>query len=422
FFHYRHAISILGWDYNKVFKDGRLDLDPDKWADFGALNFHIGPPKNVTRYLRNRINFKNITYYSPDLVTPLRDAAAGILFKRSRGKEFEVVGTEGVQAAMAYAILTIINPGDEVIITDPGYFFFEPPIILAGGKTKRIILNRNNNYRIDVEDLKKKISRRTKMIIVCDPINPFGTVQTKQELIEIVKIANRRNIIVLNNITHSLHQIKPQIKHYPITSLYNVDLKNVIAVSGVAHGYGMAGIRIGFMAGHPRLLRPILLTKSVITRINISFLAQYAALAALKDRQYLKRCDAILRNNFSISKEIIRETPNLSFIIEPSFGFSACIDTSKIKTSCQELTVALLKRRCAVYPSDGLGNTGAISYIRINFSTPYKEHFRWLREALPEAIKEAETRKYRKAVIDFLKSVGTGRAKRLIKLIKGIGN
>jgi aspartate/methionine/tyrosine aminotransferase len=258
------------------------------------------------------------------------------------------------------------------------------------------------------------------MIIVCDPINPFGTVQTKQELIEIVKMANRRNITILNNITHSLHQIKPQTQHYLMASLANVDLKNVISVSGMSHGYGLAGIRIGFLAGPPRLLKPILLNKSALTRINISFLAQYAALAAFQDKQYLKRCDMILRKNFATLERIIRKMPKLSFMIEPSYGFAAAIDTSKIKASSQELTVALLKRRCAVYPSDGLGITGATSYIRLNFSTPYSKHFTWLEEALPQAIKEAETRKYKKAVINFFKSIGTDQARRIIEKILAI--
>lgn len=74
------------------------------------------------------------------MITPLRDIVAEILFKRKRNREFEVIGTEGTQAVMAYAILTLINLKDEVIITDPGYFFFDPPIVIAGGRTKRIIL------------------------------------------------------------------------------------------------------------------------------------------------------------------------------------------------------------------------------------------------------------------------------------------
>ena len=415
FFHYRQAIPILGLSSNEVFEDGRLDLNPHEWADFGPLNFHIGPPKGVIRYLKDKVNFKNITPYSPNLLTSLKEAAAERFFKRKCSKDFEVIGTEGVQSGLAYAILTLINPGDEVVITDPGYFFLEPPIVMAGGVTKRVVLDKKNNYRMDIISLKKKLSSKTKMIIVCDPINPFGTVQTKKELMEIIQLANKRNIIIINNITHGLHQLNPQIKHYPMSSLQDANLKKVITISGVSHAYGMAGVRIGFLGGAPELLNPILSTKSAITRININLLAQHAALAAIKDKQYLKRCDFLLRGNFCLLRQIVKETPLLSFVIEPSYGFFACIDTAKIKTTCQELTVALLKRRCAVYPSDGLGDVGATSYIRINFSTPYKKHFIWLKRALPEAIKEAETRRYGKAVIDFFKSVGTGRAKRIIK-------
>ncbi len=418
FFHYRQAISILGLKNNQVFEDGRLDLNPDKWADFGPLNLHIGPPKSVIRYLKDKVNSRNITYYSPNLITSLRDAAAERFFKRKCSKEFEVIATEGVQSGLAYTILTLVNPGDEVIITDPGYFFLEPPIVMAGGRTKRLVLNKKNNYRMDIASLKKTLSSRTKIIIVCDPINPFGTVQTKEELIKIIQLANRRNIIIINNITHSLHQLKPQIRHYPMSSLQDVNLKNVIVISGVSHGYGMAGIRIGFLGGSPELLKAILSTKSAITRININLLAQYAALAAIKNEQYLKGCDFLLKRNFRLLKEVVEETPPLSFVIEPSYGFFACIDTSKIKATCQELTVALLKRRCAVYPSDGLGDIGATSYIRINFSTPDKRHFQWLKQALPEAIKEAETGRYRKGVIDFFKSVRTERGMRIIKEIE----
>jgi len=91
------------------------------------------------------------------------------------------------------------------------------------------------------------------------------------------------------------------------------------------------------------------------------------------------------------------------------------LDTSRIKASCQELTIALFKRKCAVYPSDGLGDEKATSYLRINFSTPYKKHFKWLSEALPEAIKEAETGRYRKAVISFFKSVGAKGTEKIIR-------
>jgi aspartate/methionine/tyrosine aminotransferase len=148
---------------------------------------------------------------------------------------------------------------------------------------------------------------------------------------------------------------------------------------------------------------------------------QYAALAALNDRGYLRRSAVFLKKNFQTLKDILKSIPALNFVIEPEYGFFACVDTSRVKASCQELTVALLKRKCAVYPSDGLGETDPISYLRLNFSTPHRKHFLWLKKALPEAIKEAETGIYRKVVCEFFESVGTKRSKRIVRQIKAIG-
>ena len=415
FFHYRTAIKILGWDYDEVFEQGRLDLNINKWADFGPLNFQLGPPQSSIRYLKRSITARNLANYPPNIIPKLKAISAKVVFKRECGKYFEIIATEGVQAALAYCILTFVNPKDEVIITDPGYFFLEPPIILAGGKVKRIPLSEKNNFRIDFKSLKKQITRYTKVLIICDPINPFGTVQAKKQLEDIVDIANQHGIIILNNITHSFHRISSSVEHYPMSALRQKDLKNVITIFGLSHGYGLAGLRIGFLGGKPELLEAVLAVKSALTRINISLPTQYAAIAALKDKLYIKRCDTLLKSNFLMLKKIIKNVPHLSFVVEPEYGFFACIDTSRIKASCQELTVALLKRKCAVYPSDGLGSEKDTSYIRVNFSTPYKKHFLWLQKALPEAIKEAETRKYREAVVDFFRSVGTQRAKKIIK-------
>ncbi len=420
FFHYRSAIKILGMDYEEVFKNGRLDLDSGKWADFAPLNFHIGPPKNVVNFLKKNTNSRNINFYPPNLIPSLKRIAAESIFAKDCGRSFNIIGVEGAQAGLAYSIMAFVNPQEEVIITDPGYFFLEPPVIMSGARIKRILLSKKNNYRIDIESLRSKITRRTKMIIVCDPINPFGTIQTKEELKEIINIANRNNIIVVNNITHCFHQLNPEIRHYPMSSLSGVDLRNVISVSGVSHGFGLAGLRVGFIAGNPGLLNSILAVKSALTRININVLMQYAALEALKDRNYLKNCEVILRGNLLLLKNIINETFPLKIIIEPDYGFFACIDTSKIKASAQELTVALFKRRCAIYPSDGLGDNSPTSYIRINFSSTHKKHFKWLREALPAAIKEAESGIYRTEVINFFKSVGSARAKKINKIISRI--
>lgn len=420
FFHYRTAIDLLGWKYSDVFEDGRLDLNPDRWADFGPLNFQIGPPKNVIKFLKKMTTIKNISPYPPNIIPSLKKIAAERIFKRMCGNDFEIICTEGAQSALAYAVFSFVNPKDEVIITDPGYFFLEPPVLMAGGVTKRVVLSQKDGYRMNVKDLKEKITHKTKMIIVCDPINPFGTIQTKKELQEIISIAKKHNIIVVNNITHSFHRFNSKAKHYPMSSIGAHHAKNVITVAGLSHGYGLAGLRIGFLAGNPKLVGAVLYGKSALTRVNTNLLMQYGAFSALQDQKYFRECSKVLKRNFNRLKDIINEIPRLSFLIYPDYGYFCCIDTSKIKASCQELTVALFKRKCAVYPSDGLGNEKATSYIRINFSTPHKKHFLWLKKALPEAIKEAETRKYKQAVIKFFKNLKTKRSYKIIQEIKDI--
>jgi aspartate/methionine/tyrosine aminotransferase len=418
---YRDAIKILGLDAREIYKNGRIDLDPKEWADFGWMTCYVGPPRSTIEAMRKQTRTSNINPYSPDLINPLRDACARIKLKRERGKDFEVIGTEGGQAGISYVLQTFINPGDEVIITDPGYFHFESTILMAMGVPVRIPLNLKNGYRLNPDEVKEKITPRTKTIIVCDPVNPFGTVQAKDELIAITEIARRHNIIIIDDITHNTQRIDPNSIHYPMSSLSretNVD--NVVSVFSVSHGYGMAGVRIGFLAGHTELMRACLITKVSLTRINTNLIAQYGALAALKDEGYIKKSERIIRHNYIHIKETVRQTKGVSIPVEPRYGFSMIIDVSQTGATAQELTVALFRHNIAVYPGDGLGSTGATDYIRLNISRPDLWAFRHFRKALPLAIEEAQSGIYRKGVIQFFKEKKTERAERIIQKMKGI--
>jgi aspartate/methionine/tyrosine aminotransferase len=417
---YRDAIKILGMNPQEIYRDGRVDLDPKEWADFGWMICYAGPPESAVKSMQAHTTVENISPYSPDLINPLRELCAWVKFKRERGKTFEIIGTEGAQAGISYTLQTFINPGDEVIITDPGYFHFESAILMAGGVPVRIPLIEHNGYRLSPDEIEGKITPRTKVLLVCDPLNPFGTVQTKDELIEFAKTAQNHNLIVIDDITHNTHRIDPCATHYPMASLWketNVD--NVISTFSVSHGYGMAGVRLGFLAGHPELMRACLMTKVALTRLNTNLIAQYGALAALRDEEYVKKSEAIIRRNYAHVKETISQTPGMSIPVEPQYGFSMVIDVSGTGVSAQELTVALFKHRVSVYPGDGLGNIGATDYIRLNISRPDTWAFEHFRKSLPESISEAQTGVYREGVIGFFEQKATERARMILQKIKG---
>ena len=416
---YRDAIKILGLDTEEIYKEGRVDLDPKKWADFGWMTCYVGPPKSAVKAMREQTKASNINPYSPDLINPLRDDCAEIKLKRERSKEFEVIGTEGGQAGISYALQTFINPGDEVIITDPGYFHFESAILMVRGVPVRIPLNSRNGYRLNPDEVKEHITPRTKVIIVCDPLNPFGTVQLKDELIALIEITRRHDIIIIDDITHNSQRIDPNAIHYPMSSLWReINVDNVVSTFSVSHGYGMAGIRIGFLAGHTELMRACLIAKVSLTRLNTNLIAQYGALAALREENYIRKSEYIIRRNYNHIKKTISQTNGVSIPVEPKYGFSMVVDVSGTGVTAQELTVALFKHRVAVYPGDGLGNVGATDYIRLNISRPDLWAFRHFRKVLPLAIKEARSGIYRKVVIQFFTEKKTERAKRILQQMK----
>jgi aspartate/methionine/tyrosine aminotransferase len=196
----------------------------------------------------------------------------------------------------------------------------------------------------------------------------------------------------------------------------NVD--NVISTFSVSHGYGMAGVRIGFLGGHTELIRACLIAKTSLTRLNTNLIAQYGALTALKDMTYVKRSEDIIRRNYIQIKKIVENTEGITIPVEPKYGFSMVIDVSGTGVTAQELTVSLFKHNIAVYPGDGLGSIGATTNIRLNISRPDTWAFEHLEHKLPIAIDEAKSGIYRDGIIKFFEERNTERAKSILKDIK----
>jgi aspartate/methionine/tyrosine aminotransferase len=245
-------------------------------------------------------------------------------------------------------------------------------------------------------------------------------VQTREELLAIADIARRNNIVVFNNITHNTHHNDLSVQQIPMASLHTAEtpMDHVISTSGVSKGYGMPAIRVGFLAGHPGLLRGAFLTKMEITKIHINYPGQFAAVAAMHDQPYLDKSTEIVRRNYAHIAETVAMTEGVTIPVKPSYGFCMIIDISGTGVTAQEITVGLIKEKIAVTPGDGLGDLGATEYIRLNYSHPDIACFELFRTALPKAIAEAKSGKYAQCVIDFYKGVGSVRGADIIKLIE----
>ncbi len=419
YFTFKTAIDILGLDWDAVAPGGIYGVTGPGYFDMGYMANNIGPSKSAIEAFKKASRADLLRVYPPDCMRELKVFVAHKKFGRDLGPDFDVMGVEGAQGGIGYTYLSFLNPGDEVIVTDPGYFHFVPAAEICGAVVVPITLDAANGFRLRPDEVKEKISARTKMIVVCDPINPFGTVQTREELLAIADLARKNDLVILNNITHNTHQTNPHARQIPMASLHSAEtpMDHIISVSGTSKGYGMPALRVGFMGGHPALLRGAFLTKMEITKIHINYPGQFAALAAMRDSEYVNRSTEIIRRNLEHLRGTVARTPGVVLPIEPDYGFCTMIDVSKTGVTAQEVTVGLLNHKVAVIPGDGLGEVGASDYIRLNYSWPRLDCFEAFREGLPKAIAEAQDGKYAAPVKAFFEKAGTARGRRIVELI-----
>jgi aspartate/methionine/tyrosine aminotransferase len=413
---YRDAIALLGLDPATIYPQGSTRLDPADWVDLGWLTCFCGPPASAVDAMRAAATAESLNQYTPDLIEPLRDAAAGA-FGRKRDAGFEVVGTEGAQAAVALALMATVDPGDEVIVSDPGYFHIPSAVLAAGGVPVAVPIGAGTGFRLDPDDVARAITPRTRAICIVDPVNPYGTVQTRDELTALAELADRHGVLLVHDVTHAPLAIDADARFVSLPALALTD--NTVAAMSVSHCYGMAGARIGFLGGPPGFVRGCLQLKAALTRLNTNLISQRGALAALADDSYLPRAEGTIRANLGHLEQTLETVPGVRLVVRPQRGLACAVDVSGAGASAQELMVSLFGRRVAVYPGDGLGETGAASTIRINLSRPDAWAMEHLRSVLGEAVTEAASGRWREPVVSLLERKGTDRAARLARQIGG---
>jgi aspartate/methionine/tyrosine aminotransferase len=407
---YRDAIGLLGMDAAKIYPAGSTRLDPAQWADLGWLTCFCGPPARAVEAMRTAATPESLNQYTPDLIEPLRDAAA-TAFGRARDEGFEVVGTEGAQAGVALALMACVDPGDEVIVSDPGYFHIPSAVIAAGGVPVPVAITADTGFRLDPDAVQSAINPRTAAICIVDPLNPYGTAQTGDELEALARIAERHGVLLLHDITHSPLALDPE---QPFVSLPALELtENVVAMLSVSHCYGMAGARIGFLGGPPGFVRGCLQLKAALTRLNTNLISQHGALAALGDEVYLRTAAETIRSNLAHLVQTLGGVPGARLAVSPQRGLACAVDVSGTGATAQELMVALFARNVAVYPADGLGESVATTTVRLNLSRPDRWAMEHLRDVLGDAVHEAASGRWREPVAALLERKGTARATRL---------
>ena len=209
-------------------------------------------PANIVEAAVDALH-KGFTHYGPSAGLPELRRAIAADVSRSRGIDVtpeEVVVVPGGKPIIFFTILSLIDEGDEVIYPNPGFPIYESMIDFVGGKAVPIPLREEREFRLDVNELAKLISSRTKLIILNSPQNPTGGVMTRQDIREVADAIGNRDIMVLSDEIY--RRLLFEGEHYSIASVANMRDRTII-LDGFSKTYAMTGWRMGYGVMRPEL-------------------------------------------------------------------------------------------------------------------------------------------------------------------------
>ena len=281
-----------------------------------VINLSVGEPDFATpdhiKAAAKEAIDQNFSFYTPvPGYLSLRKAICEKL-QRENGVTFspeQIVVGNGAKHELTNVIMSIINPGDEVVIPTPAWVSYIQMVILAGGKSVEVPTTMEQNFKVSPEQLEAAITPRTKLVIFCSPSNPTGSVYTEAELRALAGVLARHPqvMVLADEIYEHINYIGGNFSIARCEQLAD----RVCIINGVSKAYAMTGWRIGFVAAPLWLAKAINKLQGQYTS-GASSIAQKAAEAAFAGEQ---QCVADMREAFRRRRDLIverlREIPGL---------------------------------------------------------------------------------------------------------------
>jgi len=303
-------------------------------------------------------------------ITELRELVAKDLEKRKgikniRPKE-EIMISAGCQEAVACALATTLDQGDEALVFSPGFASHIEQIIQFGGKPKFVPLIEKGGWRINIKELEKKINKKTKIIIFSNPSNPTGAVLTKKEIKTIASLALLHDLIIISDETYDF-LLYDGIKHFSPASLPKIR-NRVILCSSFSKKYALTGYRVGFAFADRGIIDHMLKVHDALT-ICSPAISQKAAITAIKGSQ--NSVSEFVKKLTKNRELICRELDKLKDFFEyqkPMGAYYILAKYKKSKLNSFDLAVKILREaRVITIPGGAFGPTGE-GYLRFSFA------------------------------------------------------
>ncbi|MBA7593569.1 putative N-acetyl-LL-diaminopimelate aminotransferase [subsurface metagenome] len=342
----------------------------------GVISLGIGEPDFVTPWrIREAGIFsleKGYTSYTSNYgLLELREALAAYLAGRygiSYNPRRELLVTVGVSEGVDLALRAIVDPGDEVIIQDPSYVSYRPCTVLAGGVLVSVPTNMENDFWVSAREIERRITPRTKVIILGYPNNPTGAVMERGELAKIAEVARRHNLIVISDEIYE--RLVYGVEHTCFASLLGMRERTIL-LGGFSKAYAMTGWRIGYAAATEEIIEAMARIHQY-TMLCAPRIAQMAALEALRGGD--DEVEEMVAEYDQRRRIMVKGLNDIGLAcFEPKGAFYTFPSVKGTGLSSEEFAERLLiEEKVAVIPGSTFGQCGE-GHVRCCYATSLPE-------------------------------------------------
>ncbi len=335
---YFHGGNV--WKLSKKHK-----IPVDQIIDFSISTNPLGAPEKAVESIRQHLNL--IPHYpdpNPEWLLEALAKSAGVAPKNV------VVGNGSTELIYLFSEV-FLESGYQAVIPVPTFNEYKAAIERFGGNMLFIKCDSTNNFRLKLEDLEKVISKKTRIIFLCNPNSPTGWLYEKGDILRIIQLAAEKNVFVF--VDEDYIDFVDDGKRYSMADYVN-DYANLFVLRSLTKFFGLGGVRIGFGIGCPEIVR---ILKRVIMPWSVNSLAMFAAAEAVKDTDFIKRSRLLISKSKLQMLEMLKTIPWLK--IYPSETNFLLIEIIRKDLTSTQLAESLAKKGILIRDCkdfDGLNN------------------------------------------------------------------
>ena len=328
-------------------------------------------PAQITRAAADAMLAGHTGYTSNYGLLELREALSrhlehryGVYYRPSE----ELLLTTGVSEALDVSMRALLDPGDEVLVPEPGYVAYQPVVMMAGGVYVPVPTTPEDGFMLTAEALRERITPATKAILLAYPSNPTGAVMTREALEQVAEVAREHDLFVISDELYD--RLVYGVEHVCFASLPGMRERTVL-LGGFSKSYAMTGWRLGYVAARADLLEAIMKIHQYVM-MSAPTAAQYAALEAFHSAEEDVR--GMIAEYDRRRRLLCRRMTEIGLpLVEPRGAFYAFPNVRSVGLDGQEFAEALLEEeRVAVVPGVAFGASGR-DFVRICYAASYDE-------------------------------------------------